>query len=59
MQRAQKVVSDSPGLVDFGTGLVNTVQDNQLDGQGKFSGGVQIIEELQSILLVKNLFQTS
>ena len=28
MQSAQKVVSDSPWLVDFGIGLVNTVQVN-------------------------------
>ena len=35
MQRAKKVVSDSPGLVDFVIGLVNSVL-NLLDGQVKF-----------------------
>ena len=35
MQRAKKVVSDSPGLVDFVIGLVNSVL-NLPDGQVKF-----------------------
>ena len=35
-QRAKKVVSDSPGLVDFVIGLVNSVL-NLPDGQVKFS----------------------
>ena len=34
-QRAKKVVSDSPGLVDFAIGLVNSVL-NLPDGQVKF-----------------------
>ena len=34
MQRAKKVVSDSPGLVDFAIGLVNSVL-NLPDGQVK------------------------
>ena len=34
-QRARKVVSDSPGLVDFALGLVNSVI-NLSDGQVKF-----------------------
>ena len=34
-QRAKKVVSDSPGLVDFAIGLVNSVH-NLPDGQVKF-----------------------
>ena len=34
-QRAKKVVSDSPGLVDFAIGLVNSVF-NLSDGQVKF-----------------------
>ena len=34
-QRAKKVVSDSPGLVDFAIGLVNSVF-NLPDGQVKF-----------------------
>ena len=33
-QRAKKVVSDSPGLVDFAIGLVNSVL-NLPDGQEK------------------------
>ena len=36
-QRAKKVVSDSPGLVDFATGLVNSVL-NLPDRQVKFGG---------------------
>ena len=36
-QRAKKVVSDSPGLVDFAFGLVNSVL-NLSDGQVNFSG---------------------
>ena len=34
-QRAKEVVSDSPGLVDFATGLVNSVL-NLSDEQVKF-----------------------
>ena len=34
MQRAKKVVSDSPGLVDFAIGFVNSAF-NLLDGQVK------------------------
>ena len=40
-QLAKKVVSDSPGLVDFAIGLVNCVI-NLPDGQVKFFGGIQI-----------------
>ena len=36
-QRAKKVVSDSPGLVDFAFGLVNSVL-NLSDGQANFLG---------------------
>ena len=36
-QRAKKVVSDSPGLVDFAFGLVNSVL-NLSDGQVNFLG---------------------
>ena len=39
-QRAKKVVSDSPGLVDFAIGLVNSVI-NLPDGQVKFFLGIQ------------------
>ena len=35
VQRAKKVVSDSPGLVDFAIGLVNSVL-NLPDGEVKF-----------------------
>ena len=35
LQRAKKVVSDSPGLVDFAIGLVNSVF-NLPDGQVMF-----------------------
>ena len=35
MQHAKKVVSDSPGLVDFAIGLVTSVF-NLLDGQVMF-----------------------
>ena len=35
--RAKKVVSDSPGQVDFAIGLVNSVQ-NLPEGQVKFLG---------------------
>ena len=44
IQRAKKVVSDSPGLVDFAIGLVNSVF-NLPDGQDLF-GGIRITEEL-------------
>ena len=36
-QRAKKVVSDSPGLVNFAIGLVNSVL-NLPEGQVKFFG---------------------
>ena len=39
IQRAKKVVSDSPGLVDFAFGLVNSVlnlSDRQVNFLGKF-----------------------
>ena len=38
LQRAKKVVSDSPGLVDFAVGLVNPVL-NLSAGQVVFLGG--------------------
>ena len=44
-QRAKKVVSDSPGLVDFATGLVNSVL-NLPDGQVLFFWEIQITEGL-------------
>ena len=38
LQRAKKVVSDNPELVNFAVGLVNSVL-NLPDGQVHFSGG--------------------
>ena len=42
-QRAKKVVSDSPGLVDFAIGLVIFVL-NLPNGQVLFFGEIQIVE---------------
>ena len=44
-QCARKVVSDSPGLVDFAIGLVISVLDLP-DGQVNCWAGIQITEEL-------------
>ena len=44
-QRAKKVVSDSPGLVDFSIGLVNSVL-NLPDGQVKIFRRSKITEVL-------------
>ena len=57
-QHAKKVVSDSPGLVDFATGLVFFVL-NLPDGQVLFFGEIQITEGLLSILPVKKGFGAS
>ena len=57
-QRAKKVVSDSPGLVDFTVGLVFFVL-NLPDGQVLFIGEIQITEGLLSILLIKKGFGAS
>ena len=43
IQRAKKVVCDSPGLVDFAIGLVTFVL-NLPDGQVLFLGEIQITE---------------
>ena len=45
VQRIKKVVSDSPGLVDFAIGLVIFVL-NLPDGQVLFFGEIQITEGL-------------
>ena len=45
-QRAKKVVSDSPELVDFAIGLVNSVL-NLRDGQVKIFRRIKITEVLQ------------
>ena len=44
-QCAKKIVSDSPGLVDFGMGRVDSVL-NLPDGQVKIFERIQITEEL-------------
>ena len=44
-QRAKKVVSDSPGLVDFVIGLVNSVL-NLPDGQAKIFLRIKITRVL-------------
>jgi len=53
-QRAKKVVSDSPGLVDFAMGLVNSVF-NLPDGQVMFLRNSNNRRTVKSILLVKKL----
>ena len=53
-QRAKKVVSDSPGLVDFAIGLVNSVF-NLPDGQVMFLRNSSNRRTVKSILLVKKL----
>ena len=45
IQRAKKVVSDSPGLVDFAIGQVNSVL-NLPDGQVKIFRRIKITEVL-------------
>ena len=53
MQRAKKVVSDSPGLVDFAIGFVNSAF-NLLDGQVKNRRTVKSILPVKRFLgLVK------
>ena len=51
-QHAKKAMSNSLGLIDFRIGLVNFVL-NLPNGQVKFFGGIQITEELRSIILIK------
>ena len=51
-QRAKKVVSDSPGLVDFAIGLVNSVI-NLPDGQVKFFEEFKLQKYCQINLLIK------
>ena len=52
LQRAKKVVSDSPGLVDFAIGLVNFVI-NLPDGQVKFFEQFKLQKYLEINLLIK------
>ena len=58
VQRAKKVLSDSPGLVDFAIGPVIFVL-NLPDGQVLFVGEIQITEGLLSIVLIKKGFGAS
>ena len=51
-QRAEKVVSDSPGLVDFAIGLVNSVI-NLPDGQVKFFEKIKLQKNCEINLLMK------
>ena len=51
-QRAKKVVSDSPGLVDFAIRLVNSVI-NLPDGQVKFFEEFKLQKYCQINLLIK------
>ena len=50
-QRATKVLSDSPGPVDFAIGLVNSVF-NSPDGQVRFLRNLNNRRTVKSILLV-------
>ena len=52
LQRAKKVVSDSPGLVDFAIGLVNSVI-NLSDGQVKFFEEFKLQKNCEINLLIK------
>ena len=51
-QRAKKVVSDSPGLVDFAIGLVNSVI-NLPDGQVNFFEEFKLQKNFEINLLIK------
>ena len=52
MHRAKKVVSDSPGLVDFAIGLVNSVL-NFPDGQVKYFEEFNLQKNCKPILLIE------
>ena len=54
-QRAKKVVSDSPGLVDFAIGLVNSVF-NWPDRQVKFFEEFKLQKNCEINLLIKTFF---
>ena len=54
LQCAKKVVSDSPGLVDFAIGLVNSIF-NLPDGQVMILSNLSKGRTVKSILLVKKL----
>ena len=55
MQRAKKVLSDSPGLADFATGLVNSVI-NLPDGQVNFFEEFKLQKNCEISLLIKTFF---
>ena len=54
-QRAMKVVSDSPWLVDFAVGLVNSVL-NLPDGQARFLGEFKLHRNCNQSCLSKHFF---
>ena len=58
VQRSKKVVSNSPGLVDFAIGLVSSVI-NLPDGQVKFFEEFKLQKYCQINLLIKNIFGAS
>ena len=55
VQRAKKVVSDSPRLVDFAIGLVNSVL-NLPDGQVKFFEEFKLQKNCEINLLIKTFW---
>ena len=55
LQRAKKVVSDNPGLVDFAIGLVNSVV-NLPDGQVNFFEEFKLQKNFEINLLVKRFW---
>ena len=55
VQRAKKLVSDSPGLVDFAIGLVNSVIYLP-DGQVKFFEEFKLQKNCEINLLIKTFF---
>ena len=58
-QRAKKVVSDSPGQVDFASIRLVIFVLNLPDRHVLFGGEIQITEGLYSILLIKKGFGVS
>ena len=52
-QRAKKVVSDSPGLVDFAIGLVNISVINLPDGQVKCFEEFKLQKNCEIVLLIQ------
>ena len=52
-QRAKKVASDSPGLVDFAIGLVNISVINLPDGQVKCFEEFKLQKNCEIVLLIQ------